>query len=119
TVNEGKQPVTYQLIQFGEPGQLTSAQAEAIVRKMRLQQQAMHQSMQRMMHEMNHFFDDQWSMMDKEIFPVIMPVMVYPDHKPMKSSQTNPGKPQQKVTSTVPANQAKPAANPTENIKKQ
>lgn len=112
TVNEGKAPVSYQIIQFGEPGRrLTTEQAQAIVKKMRMQQEAMHKSMRRMMYEMNYFFDEQWGMMDREVFPVILPVVVYPDHHSQKVVQAKPEKSPQKATESSPPSQVKTTAN--------
>lgn len=96
--NDNKAPVTYKLIQLGDPKNLNSEQAQAVMKQVKAQQEAIQKSIQKMMQEMDqqfHFMRD----------PFIMPIMVVPVETQDTKPQPNP--------KVAPLQKIKPAPLPT------
>lgn len=75
--DNNKSPMTYRIIQFGEPSKLSSEQTQSMMKQIQIQQQSLQKSMQNMMHDMDQLFYDDWHFMYGN-FPFLMPVVIMP-----------------------------------------
>lgn len=88
-MNDNKSPVTYRVIQFGQPAQ-TPEQTQAMAKQLQAQQQAIQKSMQKMMRDMDQLFYNDWHSMHHESFPFFVPVMILPVQKAATVSEPKP-----------------------------
>ena len=84
--DNNKSPMTYRIIQFGEPSKLSSEQTQSMIKQMQIQQQSLQKSMQNMMHDMDQFFYDDWHFKPGN-FPLLMPVVFIPVQNTTNTSQ--------------------------------
>lgn len=76
-MNNGKgSPQSYQIIEFGQPKNLSDEEVQAMIQKVQLQQQTMQQSLQKAIQDMNSY----WNTMNGTM-PMIVPVIVVPEQK--------------------------------------
>lgn len=103
TQSEGnKIPATYQIIQYGQPTKWTSEQTQGFVKKMQAEQQAMQQSIQNMMRDMDRLFYNDWQFMHHESFPFFVPVVVMPVQKTPPSAQVHKQESSSIVSAAIP-----------------
>ncbi len=76
---DGKEVST--IMHFGNSVKITTEQAQAMVKKLKLQQQAVHQSMQHMVNDMNKLFQEEWKLFNQTSFPVVIPALYTPIEK--------------------------------------
>lgn len=85
-INDNKPPMTYRIIQFGEPSKLSSEQTQSMIKQMQIQQQSFQKSMQNMMHNMDQlFYDDRHFMLGD--FPFLMPIVFIPVQNTTNTNQ--------------------------------
>lgn len=87
-------PHTYQLLQFGQPQQMTPAQSKKYMQQMQARQQAIQQEIQHEIDDMNRHFNSMqqgWPFMFHDNFPMIMPVVFVPvQNQPAKQAVKQP-----------------------------
>lgn len=92
TIDDGKEPQTYQLIQFGQPQTLTPEQSNAQAKKIQAQQQAIQQNMQKtiqnMLEGINSFYKQQDTLFQS--MPFFMPIIVVPAQPADRSNTVKP-----------------------------
>ncbi len=77
-VNDNKSPMTYRVIQMGQPTDVTSEQSKAMEKQIEQERQAVQQSMQNMMRDINQLYKDSGANFQS---PFLMPVIVLPVQK--------------------------------------
>lgn len=111
-----KSPMTYRIIQFGEPSKLSSEQTQTMIKQMQIQQLSFEKSIQNMMRDMDQLFYDDWHFMHGN-FPFLMPVVIMPAQNATNAKpQTHINK--QTVPSLSTSSHEKPVNTNDKNNKK-
>lgn len=91
TISNGKEPQTYQIIQFGSGQKMTPEQMQ-VLQQLQQQQQNFQKQWHDLMSQMNDQFQHDW-IMPTMGFPVIMPVVVVPARAPVTQPAANTKQP--------------------------
>lgn len=75
--DNNKSPMTYRIVQFGEPSKPSSDQTQYMMKQLQIQKQSLQKSIQNMMRDMDQLFYDDWHFMPGN-FPFLMPVVIMP-----------------------------------------
>lgn len=110
TIRTSEGPKTYRIIQFGTPSTLTAEQASAMTKEAQQRQQAIQESVQKMMqnfyNDMNDLYRTNASVLGNTLtnFPMVMPIIILPQ---ANTSDTTPVTPTTKPTTTSSITPAK------------
>ncbi|MBX3709631.1 MAG: hypothetical protein KIT56_01660 [Gammaproteobacteria bacterium] len=90
TTHHHKSPITYQIIQFGQPKTLTAEQTQSMIKEAQMQQQAIQKSMRNMLRDMDQLFYNNWHFMHAEHFPLLIPTIILPVQKTTNTIPSQP-----------------------------
>lgn len=100
-INNGNEPQAFQFIQYGPPHKMSKEEAQALVKKLQMDQQQLHKSMENIFNSMFQELNQRFPMMDRTA-PIFMPVVIMPQQESSKASATVPTPPATPSSTNLP-----------------